>query len=213
MIGLFWKDILVMRKTLKYYLLVMVIYAVLACLDILQFSFIITFIQILIAVIPFSAFAYDEQTKWDRYARALPIGPRAMVGARYLFVLTLFLAAFATGLAGSAMLWLAKREDPLILVLTLITSTTLGVLLTVILLPLCYKLGPERSRAFLYVLVFVPMIVAVFLARANLLDLSFLDTLSPSDLKGVVALLPFGGLAMILVSYLISCRVVAGKEY
>ena len=95
MTGLVWKDILVMRKTLKYYLLIMVIYAVLACLDILQFSFIITFIQVLIAVVPFSAFAYDEQTKWDRYARTLPIGPRAMVGARYLFVLILFLAAFA----------------------------------------------------------------------------------------------------------------------
>ena len=217
MIGLVWKDILVMRKTLKYFLLVMAVYAVLALLEILNYAFIITFIQMLIATTPFSAFAYDEQAKWDRYARALPIGPGAMVGARYLFVLTVFLAAFTTGVVGCAGLWLARAEDPLELALTLLISTSIGVTLTVILIPICYKLGPEKARTFLYILVFVPMIVIVLLSRSNssLLDafLSFLDSLSPSRLVGMVALLPLGSLAAMVVSYLVSCRIAAGKDY
>lgn len=217
MIGLFWKDILVMRKTLKYYLLVLAVYAVLALLEILNYAFIITFIQMLIATTPFSAFAYDEQAKWDRYAAALPLGRKAVVGARYLFVLIVFLAAFTAGAVGCAGLWLARAEDPLELALTLLVSTSIGATLTVILLPICYKLGPEKARTFLYILVFVPMIAIILLVRTNasMLEVSvaFLDTLSPSKLVGMVALLPLGSLAAMLVSYLISCRIAAGKEY
>ena len=87
MIGLIMKDILVMRKLLKSYLLLIVIYIILAYLDFFDYSFIITFVQIILAVMPISAFAYDEQSKWDRYAMSLPLGRRGVVGARYLFVL------------------------------------------------------------------------------------------------------------------------------
>lgn len=217
MTGLMVKDFLVMRKTLKYYLLILVIYAVLAYLEILNYSFIITFIQVLIAAIPFSAFAYDEQAKWNRYAAALPLGPKAMVGARYLFVLSVFLFASAAGVAGSVGLCLARKEDPLTLALTLMVSTAIGIMLAVILLPVCYKLGAEKARTFLYILVFVPMIAVVLLAKTNAsmleLSLSFLETLPPSKLVGMAALLPLGSLAAMLVSYFISCHIAAGKEY
>ena len=139
------------------------------------------------------------------------------MGARYLFVLTVFLAAFTAGLAGCALLWLARAEDPVELALTLLVSTAIGVTLAVILLPICYKLGPEKARTFLYLLVFVPMIAIILLTRVNTnileLSIAFLDALPPSKLVGVVALLPLGSLAAMLVSYLISCRIAAGKEY
>lgn len=217
MIGLIWKDLLVMRKTLKYYLIIFVVYVVLASLEILNYAFIVTFLQMLTATIPFSAFAYDEQTKWDRYAAAMPLGRKAMVGARYLFVLAVFLIAFTTGIAGCVGLYLTRKGDPFELALTLLVSTAIGITLAVILLPICYKLGPEKARTFLYILVFVPVIAVVLLAKTNAsileVSLSFLDTLSPSKLVGVAALLPLGSLAAMLVSYLISCRVAAGKEY
>ena len=89
MTGLILKDLLVMRKALKSYLMIMVLYAVLAYLDVLNYSFIITFIQVMLMVLPLSAFAYDEQAKWDRYAMSLPLGRVRVVGARYLFVLAL----------------------------------------------------------------------------------------------------------------------------
>ena len=91
MTGLIMKDILVMRKALKSYLFIMVLYAVMAWLDILNFGFIITFIQVMLMVLPITAFAYDEQAKWDRYAMSLPLGRSKVVGARYLFVLVLAL--------------------------------------------------------------------------------------------------------------------------
>lgn len=216
MTGLILKDFFVMRKSLKSYLLIMVLYAVLAWLDILNYGFIITFIQVMLMVLPITAFAYDEQAKWDRYAIALPLGRGKVVGARYLFVLTLTVITAAIGLFGTASLALVREAEPVEMLLTLEVSTTIGLLVPAILLPLCYKLGAERARPYLYAIIFIPTIAIVLLAKAELLDFSALNRLNalpPAAILGGAALLPLTGLAALAVSYLISCRVAAGKEY
>ncbi len=216
MIGLITKDFLVMRKALMSYLTLVVLYIVLAYLDLFDYGFIITFIQMVLAVMPISAFAYDEQAKWDRYAMSLPLGRRGVVGARYLFVLGLTLFTVAAGLAGTALLYLVHQADPLEMFVTLMVSTTIGLLIPTILLPLSYKLGPERARPFLYAIVFIPTIAVVLLVKAGVLDMSLLkgmDLLAPTALAGGAVLLPLAGLAALGVSYLISCRIAAGKEY
>ena len=216
MIGLITKDFLVMRKALKSYVLLMGIYIILAYLDFFDYSFIITFIQMVLAVMPISAFAYDEQAKWDRYAMSLPLGRRGVVGARYLFVLGLTLFTVAAGLAGTALLYLVHQADPLEMFVTLMVSTTIGLLIPTILLPLSYKLGAERARPYLYAIIFIPIIAVVLLVKAGVLDMSLLkgmDLLPPPALAGGAVLLPLAGLAALGVSYLISCRIAAGKEY
>ena len=102
MTGLIWKDFCVMRKAVTSYLMVLVIYGVLAYLNLFNYGFIITFLQVMLMVLPMSAFAYDDQAKWDRYSMSLPLGYKAVVGARYLFVLALALITAAMGLAASA---------------------------------------------------------------------------------------------------------------
>ena len=216
MTGLITKDFLVMRKSLKSYLLIMALYAVMAWLDILNYGFIITFIQVMLMVLPITAFAYDEQSKWDRYAMSLPLGRGRVVGARYLFVLALTLATTAIGLATTAILALAREADPVEMILTLEVSTTIGLLVPAIILPLCYKLGAERARPYLYAIIFIPVIAFVLLVKAEIIDFSALnrlEALSPAAILGCASLLPLAGLAGLAVSYLISCRVAAGKEY
>ena len=216
MTGLIMKDILMMRKVLKSYLLLIVIYIVLAYLDFFDYSFIITFVQVILAVMPISAFAYDEQSKWDRYAISLPLGRNRVVGARYLFVLLLTLFTVAMGLAGTALLYLVQQADPLEMFVTLMVSTTIGLLIPTILLPLSYKLGAERARPYLYAIIFIPIIAVVLLVKAGVLDMSLLkgmDLLAPTALAGGAVLLLLAGLAALGVSYLISCRIAAGKEY
>ena len=216
MTGLIYKDFFVMRKAVSSYLIVLVIYGVLAYLDFFDFSFIISFLQVMLMVLPMSAFAYDDQAKWDRYAMSLPLGQRAVVGARYLFVLSLALITTASGAAGSIILWKVHQSDILELTLTLLTASALGLLVSAILLPLNYKLGVERARPYLYAIIFIPVILVVLLAKIDAIDFSALnrlDALSPSAILGGAALLPAAGLAALAVSYLISCRVAAGKEY
>ncbi len=216
MTGLIMKDILVMRKALTSYLFIMVLYAVMALLDIFNFGFIITFVQVMLMVLPITAFAYDEQAKWDRYAMSLPLGRSKVVGARYLFVLVLALCTFSLALFGIAIIYLLQQEDLVEMLLTLMVSASIGLLVPAIILPLNYKLGAERARPYLYTVIFIPVIVVVLLSKLDLLDLSALnalEALSPAFIIGGAALLPLVGLAALFISYLISCRVAAGKEY
>lgn len=216
MTGLIWKDFLVMRKGAMSYLLIMVIYAFLAWLGVLNYSFITAFIQVMLMVLPISAFAYDEQAKWDRYAMSLPLGRVKVVGARYLFVLILTLCTTAVGLAGVALIYLLHQEELTEMLLTLAVSSTIGILVPSIILPLSYKLGSERARPYLYAIIFIPVIFFVVLGKLKLLGFSALnrlEALPPSAVAGGTALLPLGALAVLFVSYLISCRVAAGKEF
>ena len=216
MTGLITKDFLVMRKALKSYLLIMLLYAVMAWLDIFNYGFIITFIQVMLMVLPITAFAYDEVAKWDRYAMSLPLGRTKVVGARYLFVLILTLATTAIGLATTAILALAHEADPVEMLLTLGGSTTIGLLVPAVILPLSYKLGAERARPYLYAIIFIPTILFVMLVKVDILDLSALNHLNHLSLVSIIggaALLPLAGLAALFVSYFISCRVAMGKDY
>ena len=217
MTGLIVKDFFVMRKTLKSYLMIMLLYVVLAYLDVLNYAFIITFIQVMLMVLPFTAFAYDEQAKWDRYAMSLPLGRGKVVGARYLFVLVLTVITTAIGLFGTASLTLVREVEPVEMLLTLEVSTSLGLLVPAILLPLCYKLGAERARPYLYAIIFIPVIVLFLAFRMGVrIDASWLDRLalsSPGVLLALSSLPLLAALALMFVSYLISCRIAAGKEY
>lgn len=216
MTGLIWKDFLVMRKGMKSYLLMIAIYVVLAWLGVFNYSFVTTFVQVMLMVLPISAFVYDEQAKWDRYAMSLPLGRGKVVGARYLFVLILTLCTMAAGLLGILLIHLFQQEELTEMLLTLAVSSAMGILVPAVILPLCYKLGAERARPYLYAIIFIPIILVVLLAKIDAIDFSALnrlDTLSPAALLGGASLLPVAGLAALAVSYLISCRVAAGKEY
>lgn len=214
MTGLIVKDFLILRKTLKSYLLIIGLYAALSALGMFSISFVAAFISVMVMVLPISAFAYDEQAGWDRCAMSLPLGRRRVVTARYLFILLTALVSFAGGAAVSVIMAIAKTEDMVELLATILTTVGVGLVVAAILLPLCYKLGAERARPYLYLVLFLPM-VAIFLAyRMGVhVDTSALDRMSPPAQIGFFSLIPLGGLALIAVSWLISCRVVEKKEF
>lgn len=218
MTGLLLKDLLVLQKALKTYVLFLGAYLVLALLDVFDISFVTAMVQVILLMLPLSAFAYDEQAKWDRYAMALPLGRKAVVGSRYLFLLVIVAIATAFNLAACLVMVLSGRSDGagiLEAVSSMLVSTGIGLLIAEIMLPLSYKMGPERARPFLYALVFLPMIALFAVAKLGLLkglDLSFLNQMTELSLIGVFSLIPLAALAGMEISYLVSCRIMAGKE-
>lgn len=214
MIGLVKKDLLVARKTMRAYFLFLLFYFGLAVMGMFNISFVATFACVLVMMMPMAAFSYDEQAKWDRYAMSMPLGRRAVVGARYLFALALAIIAAAIGTVTCVILYALEREDLIESLATVLSSLGVGILFAAIILPLCYKVGPERARPYMYVIIFVP-IIALFLAyRMGVhVDLSFLEGISEAILIGGIALFPLAGLLVLGFSYLTSCAIVAGKEY
>lgn len=214
MTGLIVKDFLVMRKSIKAYILFLLFYFVMTALGLFSISFITAMVQIIIMMLPLSAFSYDELAKWDRYAFSLPLGRRAVAGARYLFALILALFAALFGLVTCLILSLVFYDPNLVEnCLTVMVSLGLGLLYCDILLPLTYKLGPERARPYFYLVIFLPIILLVGAYKIGLLDgLSFLEQIPEATAISAVLLLPLLPLLGMGVSYLISCRILEGKE-
>ena len=78
MTGLILKDFLVMRKTIKTYALLLLFYVIMTVLDLFSISFTTAILEVIVMMLPMSAFSYDEMAKWDRYAMTLPLGRRAV---------------------------------------------------------------------------------------------------------------------------------------
>lgn len=218
MTGLIFKDILVMRKTLKTYLLFLVFYSAMALFGVFSLSFVVAFIQVIVIMLPISAFAYDERARWDRYAMSLPLGRSTVVAARYLFVLLMLMISAVVGLSVGVALSIFDPSSSMMEYLgTVLVSLGVGLLIADIILPLNYKLGPERARPYLYAVIFLPIIAVFGAAKLGMLDglrnFSALDQLPERSVLGLFSLVPVAALAGLGVSYFISCRIVERKEF
>lgn len=218
MSGLLWKDILVSRKNLKFYIYFLLAYFALAVLGIFEITFVTTFSTIILMMVPVSAFSFDEAAKWDRFCRSLPLESRDIVGARYLFTLLILLVlAACSSMCAVALTLLDLGNASLIENLaSMLGSLGAGLFIVDVMLPLCFKLGPERARPYLFAVILIPF-VAVFLLLGfgpDLgLSLEFLNQIPETSALGVIALLPLAGLACLGLSFLISCRIVDRKEF
>ena len=72
MSGLILKDFLILRKTLRSYLLFVAVYSAVASSGFWSASFMGGFIIMMLAILPMNVFAYDKQAKWDTYGLAAP---------------------------------------------------------------------------------------------------------------------------------------------
>ena len=217
MTGLIWKDFMVSKRTVKAYLGIMIFYAAMTVMGMFSVTFVTAFVSVILIMLPISAFAYDEQAKWDRYAMSLPIGRSRVVGARYLFTLLIVLVSLAFALLAGATVAVTGKGDLMEVLVSALTTLAAGLLIADVLLPLCYKVGPERARPYLYALVFIPALGLFLAYRMGIhIDTSWLDRLarsSPAAVLGLFSLPLLAALALTFVSYLISCRVAAWKEY
>lgn len=211
MTGLILKDFLVLRKALRTYVLFLIFYLILAIFDLFSISFITAFVQIIVMILPMSSFAYDDLAKWDRYAMTLPLGRRAVVRAKYMFVVLMILVAAAFALLSCVVLSITAAQPVEENLAAGVGALSVGLLAVDVTLPLNYKMGPERARPFLYAIIFIPVILIVLAARAGWLD--NLEQLPPSVVLPLLCLLPLVILLGLPVSYLISCRIVEQKEF
>lgn len=211
MTGLVLKDFLVLRKALRTYVLFLIFYLILAIFDLFSISFITAFVQIIVMILPMSSFAYDDLAKWDRYAMTLPLGRRAVVRAKYAFVLLMILVAAAFALLSCVALSITAAQPVEENLAAGVGALSVGLLAVDVTLPLNYKMGPERARPFLYAIIFIPVILIILAARAGWLD--NLEQLPPSVVLPLLCLIPLVILLGLPVSYLISCRVVEQKEF
>lgn len=151
--GLLLKDLYMMKRYMRSYLLMMVVFMTIAAMD-PNNMFFVYYPCILSGMVPTSLLGYDERSKWDQFAGTLPCTRAQIVSVKYLLgvilqLLVLVLTAVAQGIAmlrsGSADL-----AGYLILLEMLVM---LGCISSSVTLPFMFKFGVEKGRMAYYVMI------------------------------------------------------------
>ena len=212
MLGLIKKDLLLLKSNLVYFFVITLIYSLL----IVEGTFGISFILVLpiIAVIMFlSTFSYDDFNKWDAYAITLPILRKNIIKSKYIATLIIILASSLLGLLISLLISVLPNQIfSLDIFIEEFVSAILGAIIFIsIMFPLIYKIGIEKARISVFVVVFGLLIVFNFLG--GFIDFSrVLEKLnSLSDVWFIV--IPIITISIIMVSYIITSRIYLKKEF
>lgn len=218
MTGLILKDLLILRKTLRSYLLILAIYVAVAFAGYWSASFVGGFMMVMVAMLPMNVFAYDKQAKWDVYGLSLPVGRTKTVAARYLAVLIMFAAsAVLTTVLGVALNIAGRMEERLEeYLLSCAICVVIAMLINAIMLPLLYKFGPERARIMLFGVMggIVLLVVAALFPLGGLEWLKSLELAEPTPAQAaaIPAIAAVAGLALLAVSFLLSRHFYGSKD-
>lgn len=217
MTGLILKDFLILRKTLRSYLFIMIVYAAIAFSGVWTADIVGVLMVVVVMMLPMNVFAYDKQCQWDTYGLALPVGRTKTVAARYLCVLLLCLFSVAlTAVLGAALYAAGRVEEPVEFMVTCSVMGLMSVLVNAIMLPFLYKFGPERARMMFYgVMGGVVLLIVAFLFPLGGLDwLKSLELTEPTF--GQATIVPAAailvGLVLLALSFLLSRHFYGSKD-
>lgn len=209
MIGLVIKDFLILRKSLRSYLFMLLVYTGIAFSGVWTTDIVGVMMVLMVSLLPMNAFAYDKQCRWDTYGLSLPVGRTKTVAARYLCVLLLCLFSVALTAAAGVGLYAAGRvEEPVEFLVTCSVMGLIGILANAVMLPFLYKFGPERAR-----MIFLGVTGTIFLLFiAALFPLGGLEWLKSLEIAeptlGQAAVIPviaaLAGLTLLALSFLAS---------
>lgn len=217
MTGLILKDFLILRKTLRSYLFIMIVYAAIAFSGVWTADIVGVLMVVVLMMLPMNIFAYDKQCQWDTYGLALPVGRTRTVAARYLCVLLLCVFSVAlTAVLGVALYAAGRVEEPVEFMVTCSVMGLMSVLVNAIMLPFLYKFGPERARMMFFgIMGGVVLLIAAFLFPLGGLNwLKSLELTEPTFKQATIipTVAALAGLVLLALSFLLSRYFYGSKD-
>ena len=141
------KDTYVIWRQMKYFLILILIFSALPS------GFNNAFAVIYTSMLPYTALAYDERSKWDQLAAMMPYSTRDAVLSKYVFGwLCIGGAAVLSGLLQMA---LSLVVDRVFLPGVMVLSVLGALCILAISLPLMFRLGVERGRLGMFLIIFL----------------------------------------------------------
>ena len=199
--GLVWKDIYTLLKQAKFILLLMVLFA---CLPGYSMSAFAIFYG---AMLPITALAYDERSKWDELAAMMPYSVKEIVGSKYVLGLLLVLPVLAL----SVLSRLIVHSTPIAgeNTMAMLITACLSLILMSINLPFMFHLGVEKGRL-IYILLTCAFIVAGVNFAGKLADMA--NDIEVAMVTTVPLILLAVAAVALLLSYFISVRVYRARR-
>ena len=145
--ALILKDTYVIWRQMKYFLVLILLFSALPS------GFNNAFAVIYTSMLPYTALAYDERSKWDQMASMMPYSSRDIVLCKYVFGwLCIGGAAVLSGLLQAA---LSLVIDRAFFPGTLAMSVLGALCILAISLPLMFRLGVEKGRLGMFLVIFL----------------------------------------------------------
>ena len=209
MIGLIVKDLIQMKRMLKTFVAIMLLYVVLGAVQ--GSSAIVGTLGVMICVMAgLSSLSMDEHGKWNQYALTLPYSRTQLVVAKYMMLSLLagIMAVFtmAADVIIGRGISSSTAETGLVVII--------GSLFTVALeLPFMYKFGIERGRYIILAVFLTPFLLTMIADNAGI-------SFSAPSIVGVIQfieqnpwiLVLFLG-AWVVCSMMLSIQICKRKEY
>ena len=215
MTGLILKDFFILRKTMRTYLLMAVLYTGLSITGAWGPEMLGGFLMVIVAMLPMNVFAYDKQAKWDTYGLALPISRTKTVAARYICVLILCLFSLVlVTFAGVIMGAMGRIEDFGTYVFSCVILGLLAVVGNALLLPILYKFGPEQARIVLFGF-FGLIALGMWMFLVPLGGVGWLESLgepTPAQIAAIPVIAALAGLVLLALSFLLSRHFYGSKD-
>ena len=141
------KDSYVIWKQMKFFLLIILVFSAIPS------SFNNVFAIVYASMLPYTALAYDERSKWDQLAAMMPYSTRDAVLSKYVFGwLCIGGAAVLSGLLQMA---LSLVVDRVFLPGVMVLSVLGAVCILAISLPLMFRMGVEKGRLAMFLVIFL----------------------------------------------------------
>ncbi len=207
MTGLILKDFLSIKRQARIFILLALLYVVMACFS-NDSAFFMGFVIILSSMMPITALAYDERAHFERYALTMPLSRRDVVIAKYLFGLLCIgialLVSFIFDIIMSIVTSASISPDLFISLLVLMSVTLLFLSVN---LPVMFKFGTEKGR-----LIYMGLAVLAMLLP-TLFQNGIIGPPSAMLLKTLVYTFPAFSVLCFLLSIRISIGIYGKKEF
>ena len=199
--ALILKDIYVIWRQMKYFLVMILLFSALPS------GFNNAFAVIYTSMLPYTALAYDERSKWDQLAAMMPYSARDIVLSKYVFGwLCIGGGAVLSGLLQAA---LSLVIDRAFLPGTLAMSVLGALCILAISLPLMFRMGVEKGRLGMFLVIF--LVCGGAGAIASIAD--DMSNGTPFAFQGpVLAILLFAAVVLNAISVPLSMRFYAKRQ-
>ncbi len=151
--GLLLKDYYTLFKQMKIFILMIVVFS---CLPGYSSS---SFAIVYAAMLPITALAYDERSKWDSLAVMMPYSSKDIVLSKYLIGYAMITGVFVlTALAQGALMLIKDVPYETENIVALALTVCVAFVMQAVNLPVMFKLGVEKGR----IAFFLAIAVTVF---------------------------------------------------
>ena len=207
MTGLLVKDCLTLVKQMKIFLVIIIVFSIVPGYNMSAFAIVYS------ALLPMTALAYDERSKWDMLASMMPYRPRDMVLSKYLLGIGAVLAAVILSCVAQTVINAVRHTaaEPGFIAGSAVMFCA-GLITLSLLLPFMFRFGVEKGRIALFVIVGLAAVAAVFLSGKSEDAASFYASESIS-LSAVASVIGAAAAVILIVSVLISVRIYSRKEF